>query len=34
LDGGAVRVSLSYLNTVRDLDRLYHALKEFKKIYY
>lgn len=34
LDGGAVRVSLSYLNTVRDLDCLYHALKEFKKIYY
>ncbi len=31
---GAVRVSLSYLNEVRDLDQFYHALKEFKKLYY
>ena len=33
-DGGAVRVSVSYLNKAWDLDRLYRALKEFKKIYH
>jgi selenocysteine lyase/cysteine desulfurase len=30
---GTVRVSLSYLNKTRDLDRLYHALLEFTKLY-
>ena len=34
LPTGAVRVSLSYLNQTKDLDRLYRALKEFKKIYH
>lgn len=33
LPSGAVRVSLSYLNQTKDLDRLYRALKEFKRIY-
>ena len=30
---GTVRVSLSYLNKTRDLDRLYRALLEFTKLY-
>lgn len=33
LSTGAVRVSLSYLNQTKDLDRLYRALREFKRIY-
>ncbi len=30
---GTVRVSLSYLNSTKDLDHLYRALKEFKRLY-
>ena len=30
---GTVRISLSYLNRTKDLDLLYRALKEFKRIY-
>lgn len=32
LPHGTVRVSLSYLNTVKDLDRFYRAMKDFTKI--